>query len=48
VRLGAILLRTDPALALTSRRCIPGRLSEQGYTFAFPRLAPALADLVGS
>jgi hypothetical protein len=48
VRLGAILLRTDPALALTSRRCIPGRLSQHGFTFAFPDLDRALAHLVGS
>ena len=48
VRLGAVLLRTDPALALTSRRCVPRRLVDRGFAFAFPRLEPALADLVES
>lgn len=45
VRLGSVILRTDPALALTGRRCLPGRLSEQSFAFSFPQLAPALEDL---
>ncbi|MFP5318159.1 MAG: TIGR01777 family oxidoreductase [Acidimicrobiia bacterium] len=47
VRVGAALLRTDPALALTGRRCIPSRLSAAGFPFRFPELAPALEDLLG-
>lgn len=45
VRLGAVLLRTDPALALTGRRAIPARLLQAGFQFTFPRLDEALADL---
>jgi uncharacterized protein (TIGR01777 family) len=47
VRLGAVLLRTDPALALTGRRCVPGRLIEAGFTFDYPCLGPALENLLG-
>lgn len=46
VRLGSVVLRTDPALALTGRRCIPTRLQAAGFEFSFPHLRPALADLV--
>ncbi len=45
VRLGAVLLRTDPALALTGRRAIPARLLDAGFDFRHPDLAEALADL---
>lgn len=47
VRLGAVLLRTDPALALTGRRAVPRQLLEAGFTFAQPDLDAALADLTG-
>jgi uncharacterized protein (TIGR01777 family) len=46
VRLGAIVLRTDPALALTGRRAVPARLSEAGFEFQYPEIDGALADLV--
>ena len=36
VRLGAFVLRTDPALALTGRRCVPARLSETHFPFEYP------------
>jgi uncharacterized protein len=45
VRLGAVLLRTDPALALTGRRCVPASLAGRGFAFCYPRLGPALDDL---
>ncbi len=45
VRLGAVLLRTDPALALTGRRAIPAKLLDHGFDFAHPDLDEALADL---
>lgn len=48
VRLGSLILRTDPALALTGRRCLPGRLLQQGFDFSFPHLGPALEDLLSS
>ncbi|WP_354698751.1 Epimerase family protein [Paraconexibacter sp. AEG42_29] len=47
VRVGApLLMRTDPDLALYGRYVVSERLREEGFTFAFPDLAPALADLV--
>ncbi|GAA3451398.1 TIGR01777 family oxidoreductase [Dactylosporangium matsuzakiense] len=46
VRLGALVLRTDPALALTGRRCIPRRLLAAGFDFKHPALGPALRDLL--
>jgi uncharacterized protein (TIGR01777 family) len=46
VRLGALVLRTDPSLALTGRRCAPARLLAGGFTFAHPDLDEALADLL--
>ena len=46
VHLGARLMRTDPALALTGRRCVPNRLLEAGFAFAHPTFAEALTDLV--
>jgi NAD dependent epimerase/dehydratase family enzyme len=45
VHLGAIVLRTDPLLALTGRRCVPARLLQDGFVFEHPHLAPALANL---
>lgn len=45
LRLGAILLRSDPALALTGRRCVPARLLESGFVFEHPDLPAALEDL---
>ncbi|GAA1534751.1 TIGR01777 family oxidoreductase [Dactylosporangium maewongense] len=46
VRLGARVLRTDPALALTGRRCVPARLEAAGFRFAHPELRGAVADLL--
>ena len=48
VRLGGRLLRTDPELALLGRRCVPGRLAESGFVFAYPELNPALIDLLAA
>ncbi|MEA2433288.1 MAG: uncharacterized protein QOG54_745 [Actinomycetota bacterium] len=47
VRLGALVMRSDPALALTGRRCIPKRLLDAGFGFEFPELGPTLDDLLG-
>ncbi|MBB5872874.1 uncharacterized protein (TIGR01777 family) [Allocatelliglobosispora scoriae] len=46
LRLGAVLLRTDPELALLGRRGVPEKLLSEGFTFAYPDLAPALEDLL--
>ncbi len=41
--LGALLLGSDPALALTGRRCVPTRLVGEGFIFAVPTLETAVA-----
>lgn len=48
VKVGAIALRTDPALALTGRRAIPAKLNASGYQFQHPNLADALTALVAT
>ena len=45
VRLGAVVLRTDPALALTGRRAVPALLLDAGFDFRYPDIDEALADL---
>lgn len=44
---GAWLLRTESELVLKSRWVEPARLLEGGFSFAFPEVLPALADLAG-
>ncbi len=46
VHLGAMLLRTDPALALTGRRAAPAKLLAGGFRFEHPDLEAALTDLM--
>ncbi|MEP6649315.1 MAG: NAD-dependent epimerase/dehydratase family protein [Lapillicoccus sp.] len=46
VRLGAVALRTDPALALTGRHCTSDVLRYNGFRFGHPDLHEALADLL--
>lgn len=43
--LGAIFLRTDTELVLKSRRVVPGRLLDAGFSFRFAEWAPAAAEL---
>jgi uncharacterized protein (TIGR01777 family) len=45
VELGALLLRTESELVLKSRRVVPGRLLQSGFTFQFPTWAQAASDL---
>lgn len=45
LRIGSLVLRTDPALALTGRRAIPRRLLEEGFEFKYPELIAALEEL---
>lgn len=46
VRIGApLLMRTDPELALYGRYVVPKRLQEENFTFCFPDLPGALADV---
>lgn len=46
VHLGARLMGTDPALALTGRRVVPRRLLDAGFRFTHPNFAEALGDLL--
>lgn len=46
VRIGApLFLNTDPELALLGRYCVPRRLQAEGFEFAYPSLAAALAEI---
>jgi hypothetical protein len=45
VEVGAFFLRTESELILKSRRVVPGRLLDSGFTFRFPKWAEAAADL---
>jgi uncharacterized protein (TIGR01777 family) len=46
LEIGAFFLRTETELILKSRRVIPGRLLDAGFTFDFPLLRDAFDDLV--
>jgi uncharacterized protein len=46
VKLGAVVLRTDPALGLTGRHATSKVLKDCEFEFAFPTLDAALADLL--
>jgi uncharacterized protein (TIGR01777 family) len=48
VHLGALLMGTDPALALTGRRCVPRRLLAAGFQFDHPMFESAIDDLLGA
>jgi uncharacterized protein (TIGR01777 family) len=45
LELGAVFMRTETELILKSRRVVPGRLLEAGFTFAFPTWPEAAKDL---
>jgi uncharacterized protein (TIGR01777 family) len=46
VEVGAFFLRTDTELVLKSRRVVPNRLLDAGFTFEFPDWPAAAGDLV--
>ncbi len=48
VKIGALAMGSDPALALTGRRCVPARLLDAGFHFRYPDLSDALDDLLGN
>jgi uncharacterized protein (TIGR01777 family) len=43
--IGAFMLRTEPELLLKSRRVIPGKLLDSGFTFQYPSWPQAALDL---
>ena len=45
LEIGALFLRTETELILKSRRVVPGRLLEHGFTFNFPHWPESARDL---
>ena len=45
LEIGTLLMGSETELVLKSRRVVPGRLLESGFTFEFPSWAEAAADL---
>lgn len=45
LEMGAVLIRTETELILKSRRVVPKRLQDAGYTFLFNTIDDALTDL---
>ena len=45
LEVGALFLRTETELILKSRRVVPGKLLESGFTFLFPTWSEAARDL---
>lgn len=45
IEVGAFFMRTDSELILKSRKVVPGRLLDAGYSFTFPDWAEAAKDL---
>jgi uncharacterized protein (TIGR01777 family) len=45
LEVGAVFLRTETELVLKSRRVVPGRMLDVGFTFDFPGWPEAAADL---
>jgi uncharacterized protein (TIGR01777 family) len=49
IRIGArLVFRTDPQLALTGRKALPKILQASGFEFKFPKLKPALKELLSA
>ncbi len=47
LRIGAVVLRSDPALGLTGRHATSEVLPHTGFRFRYPTLDEALTDLIG-
>jgi NAD dependent epimerase/dehydratase family enzyme len=45
LEIGAVFMRTETELILKSRRVVPARLLDQGFTFAYPHWRDAADDL---
>ncbi len=43
---GALIIRTETELLLKSRNVIPQRLTQAGFNFSYPKLEPALQNLL--
>ena len=47
LEVGAVFMRTETELILKSRRVVPARLLEHGFTFQYPEWSSAARDLCG-
>jgi len=45
LQIGAVFMRTETELILKSRRVVPARLLEHGFTFKYPEWPEAARDL---
>ena len=45
LEIGAVFMRTETELILKSRRVVPARLLEHGFTFKYPHWQDAARDL---
>jgi uncharacterized protein len=45
LEIGAVCMRTETELILKSRRVVPAKLLEHGFTFTFPTWNAAASDL---
>lgn len=48
LRIGAVVLRSDPALGLTGRHATSKVLRENGFAYQFPTIDAALTELLDS
>lgn len=48
LKIGTFLLRTETELVLKSRRVVPRRLLDAGFTFKYPTVEAALREIVAS
>jgi uncharacterized protein (TIGR01777 family) len=46
LKIGAVVIRTEPELILKSRWVVPEKLLESGYTFKYPALDTALKNIL--
>lgn len=45
LEIGAFFLRTETELIIKSRRVVPGRLLDEGFTFQFPHIEEAIEEI---
>jgi hypothetical protein len=45
LEIGAVFMKTETELILKSRRVVPGRLLQSGFSFRFPNWGDAARDL---
>jgi uncharacterized protein len=46
LKIGAVIIKTEPELILKSRWVVPEKLLESGYTFKYPTLGSALKNIL--